>query len=349
MVRKSTNPLVSIAIVTHNSRRFIRTCLQTVFEQDYSPLEVIIVDNCSTDGCGEMLLEFEDRVRVIYNDLNAGFAAGQNQAIGASRGDWILTLNPDVRLDPGFVGRLVSAGRRREMVGVLCGKLLRADSDLNIPAEPKIDSAGMYFTPNLRHFDRGWNEPDDGRFDQPEYVFGATAAAALYRRGMIADVALDDGFFDPDFFAYREDADVAWRAQLLGWRCLYVPDAVAWHVRRVLPRDRWKTPSVLRMHSVKNRFLMRMKNMSRDLYCRHWLEVTIRDLAVVAGCLLAEPESLPAFWNLARCLRRSLAKRRQIMSRRRASDDYIAAWFSRYPVTRPLEFFEPRASAAESR
>ena len=87
----------------------------------------------------------------------------------------------------------------------------------------------------MRHFDRGWHEPDDGRFRRMEYVFGASAAAALYRREMVADISDGANFFDPDFFAYREDADVAWRAQLLGWRCLYVPAAVGYHVRTVNP------------------------------------------------------------------------------------------------------------------
>jgi len=91
----------------------------------------------------------------------------------------------------------------------------------------RIDSTGMYFTPAMRHFDRGWHEPDGRRFQNPQYVFGASAAAALYRRQMIEDISVEGDLFDPDFFAYREDADVAWRAQLLGWRCIYTPAATA--------------------------------------------------------------------------------------------------------------------------
>ena len=154
---------------------------------------------------------------------------------------------------------------------------------------------------------------------------------------MIADVSCEDGFFDPDFFAYREDADVAWRSQLLGWRCIYTPGAVAYHIRSVVPGRRLAVPAILKMHSVKNRFLMRVKNMTGDLYRRYWLPATARDLLVLGGCLLSELRSLLAFWHIALCLSRALAKRRRIMERRRVSDEYLAEWFDASPAHRPLE------------
>ena len=331
------HPLVSVTVVTHNSRQYIESCLAAVFQQEYPALEVAIVDNASTDGTAELLERYRSRARVIYNEGNVGFAAGQNQAIARSGGEWILTLNPDARLTPFFVRRLVLAAQADPKVGVACGKLVRAAPDLTVPERRRIDSTGIHFTPNLRHFDRGWNEPDDGRYCQMEYVFGASAAAALYSREMISDVALEDGFFDPEFFAYREDADVAWRSQLLGWNCLYVPDAVGYHVRRVVPEKRWRTPAVLRMHAVKNRFLMRLKNMTPDLYRRHWLPVMLRDLVVIGGCFLMEPGSLPAFWEVGKRHRSAIAKRRQIMSRRRVTDEYMASWFHYQPVSRPTD------------
>ena len=327
--------LVSVTVVTHNSGPFIGRCLDAVFRQEYEALEVIVVDNASQDESLRVLADYQDRIQLIENDRNTGFAAGQNQAIAASRGQWILTLNPDVLLRPGFIARLVEAGGLDARVGSVCGKLLRMRRDLTIPRATRIDSAGIYFTPGMRHFDRGWNEPDDGRFSQTEYVFGACAAAALYRRVMINDVSQDDGFFDPDFFTYREDADVAWRAKLLGWHCVYAPQAVAHHVRRMRNSSRTSAPAILRMHSVKNRFLMRVKNITCDLYSRCWLRATVRDLLVVGGCVFYEPGSLPALWHTVRCLPRALAKRRRIMERRVASDEYLATWFQ--VRSRPLE------------
>jgi len=327
--------LVSVTLVTFNSGRFIKRCLESVLAQKYPSLEIIVVDNASTDGTIDILEQFEEKCRIVYNEENIGFAAAQNQAIDLSSGEWVLTLNPDVLLLPDFVQALMDAGQMDSTVGTVCGKLLALKPTFDIPDKPRVDSTGIYFTPMLRHLDRGSQEIDNGHYLNYEYVFGATAAAALYRREMIADISVDGEFFDPDFFVYREDADVAWRAQLLGWRCIYTPHARGYHVRNVLPGNRRALPAAINMHSVKNRYLMRIKNITLDLYVRNWFSITVRDLTVVCCCLLRERSSLKAFWYLAGNISRVLGKRREIMKRRRVTDDYIARWFSYTPVSLP--------------
>lgn len=318
---------VAVTIVTFNSSAYIGHCLRYVFEQDY-PTQVIIVDNASTDSTGGILREYEGRARVVRNRDNVGFAAGQNQAIALSNAPWVLTLNPDVRLTPDFIRMLVSAAETDPTVGSVCGKLLAMGPDFEIPQNPVFDSTGIYMTRNQRHLDRASRIPDKGQYDRPEYVFGGTGAACLYRRRMIEEISINGEFFDSDFFAYREDADVAWRAQLTGWRCLYTPLAVAYHVRSVLPSNRGSVSAVLNMHSVKNRWLLRIKNMTAGVYKRYWLPITVRDAVVIGACLLREWSSLRAFWLVLRNLRSTLAKRRTIMQRRRVPDDRIVGWFS---------------------
>jgi GT2 family glycosyltransferase len=328
-------PSVTVAIVTFNSATYIERCLDEVLQQDYRPLNVIVVDNSSEDDTVSLLHRYRHCVRIIQNERNNGFAGGQNQAIRASDSRWVLTLNPDVRLTPDFVGRLVRAGETDPRIGTVCGKLLTMGADFGIPKQPRFDSTGIFMTRNFRHLDRGSRQLDDGSYDRPEWVFGATGAAALYRRQMIDDISFEGEFFDEEFFAYREDADVAWRAQLLGWKCLYVPDAAAYHVRSVLPSNRRSQPAVINMHSVKNRFLLRIKNTTPQLYARNFLAASLRDLAVIGGCLAREWKSLRAFPLLARGLRRTWTKRRAIMSKRRADDRYIAEWFRDQPVSFP--------------
>jgi GT2 family glycosyltransferase len=325
---------VSVTIVTYNSGRFIKRCLESVLAQRYQYKEIIVIDNASDDGTVDILEQFEDRCQIAYNARNVGFAAAQNQAIALSSGDWVMTLNPDVLLLPNFIQALVDAGNIDRKIGTVCGKLLTMTASFDIPARPVVDSTGIYFNPMLRHLDRGSQEVDNGHYLQYEFVFGATAAAALYRREMIDDIALDGEFFDADFFVYREDADVAWRAQLMGWHCIYAPYARGYHVRKVLPGNRRALPPEINMHSVKNRFLMRMKNISPDLYRRNWVSITARDITVVMCCLLWEHSSLKAFWFLAKNWKRVLAKRRLIQQNQRVDNKYIASWFQYDPVAK---------------
>ena len=328
--------LVAITIVTFNSSRYIRRCLHHALSQDHPNTTIVIVDNASTDGTPDILKEFESRARVVYNSTNLGFAGGQNQAIALADADWSLTLNPDLRLTPTFISELLAAAESDPCIGSVCGKLLAMGPDFEPLNPPVFDSTGIFVTPNMRHFDRGSLLPDTGQYNQSEFVFGATGAACLYRRQMIEAVSFKGEFFDDDFFAYREDADVAWRAQLLGWKCLYVPAAVAYHVRSVLPSNRSELSPLINMHSVKNRWLLRIKNITPSLYRRHWVAITARDAVVIAGCLLKEWSSLHAFVLLAKMWNLAWQKRAHIMQHRRAADAQINAWFSYSPVSYPV-------------
>jgi len=345
--------MVSILITTYNSAQFLKACLESVLQQDYADREIIIVDNASSDGTRAVLREFEShfagerraRLRAVYNDANRGFAAGQNQAMAQAHGDWLFSLNPDVILKPDFLSKLLAAADGRDpgespskrKIGALCGKLLRWKPGASEERSHVIDSTGIYFLRNLRHLDRGSDETDRGQYQRREYVFGATGAAALYRRTMVEDISVGGEFFDEDFFAYREDADLAWRAQLMGWSCLYVPEAVAWHVRRVTPERFRQLPDEINRHSIKNRFLMRAKNISAGLYLRLLIPVTARDLLILGYCMLFNRRllsGLSLFWRERESIKE---KRKWIQAHRRISDSELVRWFDNHPRSLPAD------------
>src|SRR5262249_43087650 len=124
--------------------------------------------------------------------------------------------------------------------------------------------------------------------------------------------AINGQYFDEDFFAYREDADLAWRCRLFGWTSIYVPTAVAQHRRRVTPRRRASLPKEVNCHSVKNRVLLRLNNMSLAQYRRDFWPITLRDAAVVGYVLLWEWSSIPGLFYIVRNLPRLLRKRQWI-------------------------------------
>jgi GT2 family glycosyltransferase len=323
--------MVSITIVTWNSARYFAECFASLEQQGYREIEVIVVDNNSDDETRVLLRKVASRWRVIYNDRNAGFAAGQNQAIRASSGEWVFCLNPDVVLSPNFISQLVTAGEEYPDAGSVCGKLLRWDPAATQPKTDIIDSTGIYFTRNMRHLDRGAEQRDRGQYDRVQYVFGASGAAAMFRRDFIEDVSVEGEFFDEEFFAFREDGDLAWRAQVMGWKCLYTPSAVAWHVRRVTPERRKDLPLVINWHSVKNRFLMRGKNASGWLCWRLFFPVAWRDLMTLGYALLSDWRMLSAVGYPLRAMDSIRRKRAIIQSRRRVSDRDLLWWFCNEP------------------
>ena len=337
--------MVSVLIVTWNSARYLEKCFASIDRQQYRDLEVVVVDNASTDATGDLLRLREAKWHVIYNPQNVGFARGQNQAIHAAHGDWLLCLNPDVLLAEDFIVRLFEAQSLYAEAGAICGKLLRWDPSAEVERTHIIDSTGIYFTRNMRHLDRGAEETDNGQYDRLEWVFGATGAAAMFRRPFVEAVSVDGEFFDEDFFAFREDADLAWRAQLMGWKCLYVPSAVAWHVRRVTPERREQLPHEINWHSVKNRFLMRGKNASGWLCWRLFWPVAWRDLTIFGYAVIRDRRLLSALVYPLQNFRRVRHKRRIIQLRRRVTDRRLIWWFSDTPRAR---FADVKTSAMSS-
>ena len=216
------------------------------------------------------------------------------------------------------------------------GKLLRLNLQFGIEQQGNrniIDSTGMYFTPSQRHFDRGSEVQDTGQFNCQQRVFGISGAAMMVCHDFYRDVSIAGEFFDEDFFAFREDADLSWRAQLLGWNCIYQPKAIGRHHRTVLPQRRRQLSRDINYHSVKNRFLMRIKNMDWGVRLRCFPWMWLRDMAIAAYIPLFERSSLGVLPEIRRLEGRMLKKRAEIQTRRRVGPRQIARWFSFRPAS----------------
>ena len=306
---------VSIIVVAHNDEADLPLSVGSALAQRGASTETLVVDNDSSDGSREAVHRVGgQRVRLLELPENIGFAAAMNLGIGACTGRYVLALNPDCRLEPDFVASLAGRLDRRPDVGFASGRLLRAEG-AGLSPTGRLDSAGIYRTAAGRHFDRGSGEPAGGRYTAEEEVFGASGAAGFYRREALESARIMTGVFDSDFFLYREDADLSWRLQNLGWKCLYVPAAVGYHRRRNLPERRRRMSPVVNYHSVKNRFLLRINNQSLSDFAATLVPTLARDAVVLGACLTIERSSLPAFPWLWRNRKRLWAKRKEIQEK----------------------------------
>lgn len=221
-------PTVSIIIPNWNGMAHLPDCLDSIGVQTMEPMETIIVDNGSSDGSVEFVKTHYPWAVVIPLPSNAGVGIALNRGISESRGEYLALLNNDIALSPQWLETMVTALQSEAQAGSVACKMLK------FYERNRIDAAGDFLTRAGAPFARGFNEPDNGEYDTRGFVFGACGGAALYRRAMLEEI----GVFDEDFVSFFEDVDLAFRAQLAGYKCLYVPTAVCYHKRGATFRTR---------------------------------------------------------------------------------------------------------------
>ncbi|MBX3025900.1 glycosyltransferase family 2 protein [bacterium] len=211
---------MSAVVVSRQGGDVLVECLASLLGQTYPRLEVILVDN-SDDGAhaGAMRARHGERLRIIANRRNEGFAGGCNRGIRAARGEWILLLNDDAVADPDLVAALMAVAGARPDVGMLACRVVSYEFP------HLIDSAGLLLYPDGICRSRGWEEKDLGQYDQEADVLAPNGCAAGYRASMLRET----GLFDEAYFMYLEDLDLGMRGRLAGWGCRYVPAARVRH------------------------------------------------------------------------------------------------------------------------
>lgn len=296
----AANTGISVVIVNWNGRQWLQSCLPSLAQQTYDDVEIIVVDNASSDDSVAWLAERWPDVRVLPQAENTGFSRANNLGIRAGRGAFFATVNNDTRLAPTCLSELVAAAASPD-VGMVAPCIVQWQ------APGHVDSAGIEVDRAGIAWQRGWNRPVEELAVEQD-VFGPSAAAALYRRAMLDEI----GLFDEDFFAYYEDVDLAWRARQAGWRCRYVPRAEVdhWHSATAAAIPARKLYLVSR-----NKLWTLLKNYpTRDLW-RRWPAILVYDL-LGAASHLPGPHRAAALWGRLDALRSRhipLAKRPEVV------------------------------------
>ena len=213
-------PEVTAIVLNFNGRGYVEAAVQSVLDQDRGGIEVLVVDNGSSDGSAdELAARFGERIRLIRSPRNLGFGGGNNLGLREARGPYVVLLNNDAVASASFVRELVSAAEAEPRAGMVAAKVLEhARRDV-------IDTAGHLLYPDGLNRGRGRLEADRGQYDGCTTALFPSGAAALYRRAMLDEI----GLFDESFFLYGDDAELGLRGRLAGWGCAFAPRAVAHH------------------------------------------------------------------------------------------------------------------------
>lgn len=320
-------PRVSVVIPVWNGETHLPACLEAIRRQTFRDLEVVAVDNGSTDASREILARFPE-VRVLPLPENRGFAGGMNAGFRAARGEFLVGLNQDTRASPRFLAALVAAADSRPDAGMVASKMIYAQDGKT------INSAGIVLWRDGSAVDRGCFEPDEGQYDRLEEVFGACGGGCLYKRAMLDEI----GIYDEDFFAYFEDVDLAWRARLAGWRCVFAPEAVVYHKHggsETQRRRRDKPPEQVLYWCERNRIWMLVKNASIGYFLLHAPVLLVREAHTWVDVVInGNRVKLSARRDALRLLGRMFEKRRDVQRLRRVPHRNVQRWMTT-PRPRP--------------
>lgn len=327
---------VLVVIPNFNGKKHIEACLDSVFNQTYGPLEVIVVDNASTDGSEKLIEKKYPQVKLIHSGRNAGWGNACNTGIRASESEYVVLLNNDAYMEKNCIEELVRAVNRDARYGSAASRILLWD-------EPeKTEVCGLVIYPDGSSCGRGRLGPAD-RYMQEEEVFCANDCCNLYRRSMLDEI----GEYDPDFFIYCDETDMGWRHQMAGWKCIYTPHAVAYHAHS---QSAGSYSAFKAYHVERNRIFICLKYfplpmLIASFFYSAWRYLTMWYLAAVKkeGALAHYRKHsslgsglgvlLRAHWDAARMAPVMWRRRRDILARKKISCKDVRGLFKRFGIT----------------
>jgi GT2 family glycosyltransferase len=308
-------PLASVIIPNWNGAHHLPVCLDALRAQTWPHVEVLLLDNGSTDGSQALVAERYPEVRLLALDRNLGLTGANNIGFRTAQGEILISLNNDTEAEPRFVEALVMALVEHPEAGMAAAKMLLFDR------RDSLHSAGDGYGVDGIPFNRGVWQRDEGQFDEPGWIFGGCGGAVAYRRAMLDQV----GSYDESFFMYCEDVDVNWRAQLAGWRCWYTPAAVVYHKLSATGGG-----SIASYYTGRNTLWVIAKNYPGALLRKYWVRILHAQWGIARDALRAwrgAASRARLRGQIAGLLGwpRMLKKRRAIQTARQVSCEYVEA------------------------
>ena len=321
---------IVVIVLNFNGKHFLDACLSALRAQTFDDFQTVLVDNASKDGSVEWVRAQYPGVRIIRLSDNLGFCGGNNRGIEATEGEYVALLNSDTEVVPEWLQALVQVLDSTPEVGFCASRMIRMFDRYT------IDTAGDVFYTHGVGGKRGEGQSMNF-YTALGPVFGACAGAAIYRRSMLMDI----GLLDEDFFAYDEDIDLSFRAQLRGYRCQYVPEAIVYHHVGGSFRGT-STASIRRIR--RNTLEVLLKNMPSALLLKHGIRILAYYIAadlynILRGHMFA---TLGARWENLKRLLRTMNKRSYIQSRRTVSLDQLEDIFTPMSVNKMIHMFQRR-------
>jgi len=259
--------MIQIQIVTWNSSEHLERLFKGIHAQKGVEYSVVVIDNHSHDKSVQRVRSLHPDAMIIENESNRGFAAAHNQGFEYADAPYILVLNPDTEMQPGFLSSVLATIKGDSSIGSVGGILYRELPDAK--KDGIIDSCGLKMMPWGEVVDIHCKPLKKGNFEAHRRVFGISGACVLYRKKALLDVCDLFGVFDERFGTYKEDVDLAWRLSVKGWQSIVCADAACWHERTVRKDNRMSHGNAVRKASFVNHRLMLRKNLS----ARDWWRI----------------------------------------------------------------------------
>ncbi len=328
------NISVTVCLLTWNGEKYLPAFLNSLLEQTFTNWELLVLDNASADKSVSIINEYYPPAKIIRQKQNIGFAKGNNLLIKWSKSDYVLVVNQDVVLAKDYIQVVVDFLEKHPQAASAAGQLFYWDFENHIMTD-KIDSFGIRVDRRRSMVD--WLQGQDNVATETQEVFGLSGAVVMYRRKALESVKYrtvgdDYEYFDEDFFAYKEDVDLAWRLRLWSWENWLLAETKAYHDRTVTSR---KSSSDRRFRGLANKLSYRnhiwvlyKNSFAKDLL-HDWRFIFWYEFKKLVYLIIFERQSLSAWKDFCKCYVKMHKKRKYNMTNNQVKLESINKWFYR--------------------